>query len=58
VVAGYDSTQFENAIIYGQARDGHLLKVGMPIERYDGLNPEEKTALFLYLHALRGPASW
>lgn len=58
VVAGYDSTQFENAIIYGQARDGRLLKFGMPIERYDALNPEEKTALYLYLHALRGPANW
>ncbi|HTK56639.1 MAG TPA: c-type cytochrome [Gemmatimonadales bacterium] len=58
VIAGYDSTQFENAIIYGQARDGRLLKFGMPIERYDALNPEEKTALYLYLHALRGPANW
>ena len=58
VVAGYDSTQFENAIIYGRARDGRLLKFGMPIERYDALNPEEKTALYLYLHALRGPANW
>lgn len=58
VVAGYDSTQFENAIIYGQARDGRLLKFAMPIERYDALNPEERTALYLYLHSLRGPASW
>lgn len=58
VIAGYDSTQFENAIIYGEARDGRLLKFGMPIERYDALNPEEKTALYLYLHALRGPANW
>lgn len=58
VVAGYDSTQFVNAIVWGEARDGRLLKVGMPIERYDALNPEEKTALYLYLHALRGPAGW
>src|SRR5574338_132010 len=58
VVAGYDSTQFIDAIVYGQARDGRLLKFAMPIERYDALNPEEKTALYLYLHALRGPASW
>ena len=35
-----------------------LAEFGMPIERYDALNPEEKTALYLYLHALRGPASW
>ena len=58
MVAGYDSTQFENAIVWGQARDGRLLKRTMPIERYDALLPEEKTALYLYLHALHGPASW
>lgn len=58
VVAGYDSTQFQWAILYGQARDGRLLKRTMPIERYDALNPEERTALYLYLHSLHGPASW
>lgn len=58
VVAGYDSTEFINAIIYGQARDGRLLKRTMPIERYDALNPEERTALYMYLHSLHGPASW
>ena len=58
VVAGYDSTQFENAIVWGQARDGRLLKRTMPIERYDALLPEEKTALYLYLHGLHGPAAW
>ncbi len=58
VVAGYDSAQFIDAIIYGQARDGRLLKRTMPIERYDALLPEERTALYLYLHALRGPAAW
>lgn len=58
VVAAYDSTQFVNAIVYGEARDGRLLGFGMPIERYDALLPEERTALYLYLHALRGPAAW
>ena len=58
VVAGYDSTQFIDAIIYGAARDGRLLKKSMPIERYDALLPEERTALYLYLHSLHGPASW
>jgi mono/diheme cytochrome c family protein len=58
VVSGYDSTQFIDAIIYGAARDGRLLKKTMPIERYDALNPEERTALFLYLHSLRSPANW
>ena len=58
VVAGYDSTQFIDAIIYGAARDGRLLKKSMPIERYDALLPEERTALYLYLHSLRGPAAW
>lgn len=58
VVAGYDSTQFIDAIVYGAARDGRLLKKTMPIERYDALNPEEETALYLYLHSLRGPAGW
>jgi mono/diheme cytochrome c family protein len=58
VVAGYDSTQFIDAIIYGAARDGRLLKKSMPIERYDALLPEERTGLYLYLHSLHGPASW
>jgi mono/diheme cytochrome c family protein len=58
VVAGYDSLQFVEAIVYGQARDGRLLKTSMPIERYDALLPEERTALYLYLHSLRGPANW
>ena len=58
VVAGYDSLQFVEAIVYGEARDGRLLKFSMPIERYDALLPEERTALYLYLHSLRGPAAW
>ncbi|MBW8771809.1 MAG: hypothetical protein JF590_00720 [Gemmatimonadetes bacterium] len=58
VVAGYDSTQFIDAIVYGAARDGRLLKKSMPIERYDALLPEERTALYLYLHSLHGPANW
>jgi mono/diheme cytochrome c family protein len=58
VIAGYDSLQFIDAIVYGAARDGRLLKKAMPIERYDALLPEERTALYLYLHSLRGPANW
>lgn len=58
VVAGYDSLQFVEAVVWGQARDGRLLKRSMPIERYDALLPEERTALYLYLHSLRGPAAW
>jgi mono/diheme cytochrome c family protein len=58
VIAAYDSVQFVNAIVYGEARDGRLLKRSMPIERYDALLPEERTALYLYLHSLRGPANW
>ena len=58
VIAGYDSLQFVDAIVYGAARDGRLLKKTMPIERYDALLPEERTALYLYLHSLHGPASW
>lgn len=58
IVAGYDSTQFMTAILYGEAPNGRLLKFGMPIERYDALLPEERTALYMYLHSLRGPANW
>jgi mono/diheme cytochrome c family protein len=58
VIVAYDSVQFVNAVVYGEARDGRLLKRSMPIERYDALLPEERTALYLYLHSLRGPASW
>lgn len=58
IIAGYDSTQFINAVVYGEAPDGRILSLGMPIERYDALLPEERTALYLYLHSLRGPATW
>jgi mono/diheme cytochrome c family protein len=58
IISAYDSLQFVSAVIYGEARDGRLLKRSMPIERYDALLPEERTALYLYLHSLRGPADW
>ena len=57
VVAGYDSTQFENVILFGETPT-RLLGPGMPFERYGALLPEEQTALYLYLHSLRGPATW
>jgi mono/diheme cytochrome c family protein len=57
VVAAYDSTQFENALLFGEAPN-RLLGPGMPFERYGALLPEEQTALYLYLHSLRGPAAW
>ena len=57
-VAALDSAQFLNAILLGEMPDGRLLSLGMPIERYDALLPEERTALYRYLHTLRGPAAW
>jgi len=58
IIAAYDSLQFLEAITFAQARVGRTLKPTMPIERYDALLPEERTALYLYLHSLRGPAAW